>query len=152
IVLLGILESVVDDFNRKEERLQLEGARTGRELPGIVDQIITMHWLNFDEASTRAFVCTAPNPWNYPAKDRSGRLDQIEEPHLGRLLNKLTGPRAAVPSFGRSETSKEETAMVDLNNAGEQRSFDVVPDGTTAVVQMNIRPGNAGPDGLFKRS
>jgi hypothetical protein len=42
--------------------------------------------------------------------------------------------------------------MVDFSNAGEQRSFDVMPDGTIAVVQLNIRPGNAGPEGLFKRS
>jgi hypothetical protein len=98
IVLVGILESVIDDFKRKEERLQLEGVRTGRELPGIVDNVITMHWLNFDGTPTRAFVCTAPNPWDYPAKDRSGRLDQIEEPHLGKLFSKLTGPRAAAPS------------------------------------------------------
>jgi hypothetical protein len=40
----------------------------------------------------------------------------------------------------------------DLNKAGEQRSFDVIPDGTITVVQMNIRPGNAGEDGLLKRS
>jgi hypothetical protein len=97
IVLVGILESVIDDFKRREERLQLEGARTGRDLPSIVDNVITMHWLNFDGTLSRAFVCTAPNPWDYPAKDRSGRLDQIEEPHLSRLFNKLTGPRAAVP-------------------------------------------------------
>jgi hypothetical protein len=98
VVLLGILETVIDDFNKKEERLQLEGARTGRELPGIVDNVLIMNFLNFDGALTRAFVCTAPNPWGYPAKDRSGRLDQIEKPHLGKLLNKLTGPRAAASS------------------------------------------------------
>jgi hypothetical protein len=40
----------------------------------------------------------------------------------------------------------------DFNTAGEQRSFDVIPDGEIAVVQMNIRAGNAGPDGLFKHS
>jgi hypothetical protein len=37
----------------------------------------------------RAFVCTEPNPWRLPAKDRSGRLDQVEPPDLGKLLNKL---------------------------------------------------------------
>jgi hypothetical protein len=42
--------------------------------------------------------------------------------------------------------------MVDLNEAPEQRSFDVIPDGTVAVVQLNIRPGSAGENGLFKRS
>jgi hypothetical protein len=96
VVLLGILETVVDEFKKKEERLQLEGGRTGRELPGIVDNVVTMNFLNFEGTLTRAFVCTAPNIWNYPAKDRSGRLDQIEEPHLGKLFTKLTGPRAAV--------------------------------------------------------
>ena len=91
VVFLGILETVTDDFNRTEHRLQMEGSRTSRELPAVVDQIVTMQWVKFgDDAPVRAFVCTSPNPWAYPAKDRSGRLDQIEEPHLSRLFDKLT--------------------------------------------------------------
>jgi hypothetical protein len=42
--------------------------------------------------------------------------------------------------------------MVDFNTAGTQQSFDIIPDGTIVVVQMNLRAGGAGPDGLFKRS
>jgi AAA domain len=96
VILVGILEAVTDDFNKTEHRLQLEGTRTGRELPGIVDQVITYNWLDFgDGVPTRSFICTSPNRWQYPAKDRSGRLDQIEEPHLGKLLDKLTRPSAA---------------------------------------------------------
>jgi hypothetical protein len=61
-----------------------------RELPAIVDQVITYHWVNFgDGVQTRSFVCS-PNQWNYPAKDRSGRLEQFEPPDLGRLLAKLS--------------------------------------------------------------
>jgi hypothetical protein len=41
---------------------------------------------------------------------------------------------------------------MDYNQAGAQKSFDDIPDGTIAVVQMNIRPGNVGPGGLLKRS
>jgi hypothetical protein len=34
------------------------------------------------------------NPWGYPAKDRSGRLDMVEPPHLGELIAKIrTGQR-----------------------------------------------------------
>jgi hypothetical protein len=96
VIFVGVLETVTDDFNRIEHRLQLEGSRTGRELPAIVDQVVTYHWIDFgDGVPTRSFVCTAPNRWQYPAKDRSGRLDQIEEPHLGRLLDKLTRPGSA---------------------------------------------------------
>jgi hypothetical protein len=40
----------------------------------------------------------------------------------------------------------------DYNTAGEQRSFDVIPDGTIANVQMNIRPGGAGEGGLLART
>jgi hypothetical protein len=70
----------------------MEGAKTGRELPGIVDQIITYQFLDFSDGKPlmRGFVCSAPNPWAYPAKDRSGRLEQIEQPDLARLLSKLT--------------------------------------------------------------
>jgi hypothetical protein len=42
--------------------------------------------------------------------------------------------------------------MTDFNSVGEQKSFDVIPDRTVAVVQLNIRPGNAGENGLLKRS
>jgi hypothetical protein len=40
----------------------------------------------------------------------------------------------------------------DFNTAGEQRSFDVIADKTIAVVQLNIRLGDAGENGLLKRS
>ena len=93
VIFVGVLEKVVDEFNVATWQLQMEGQRTSRELPGIVDQIITMQWVDFgDGVPIRAFVCTSPNPWNYPAKDRAGRLDQIEEPHLDKLIEKLTRP------------------------------------------------------------
>jgi hypothetical protein len=41
---------------------------------------------------------------------------------------------------------------MDYNTAGAQRSFDVIPDGTIVVAQMNIRHGNAGDGGVLKRS
>ena len=63
VVFVGILEKVTDEFNRHEFALQMEGAKTSRELPGIVDQIVTMQWIDFgDGKPVRAFVCTAPNP------------------------------------------------------------------------------------------
>jgi hypothetical protein len=98
VIFVAILERTVDDLNVATWQPQMEGARTGRELPGIVDQIITMQMVDFgDGALVRAFVCTSPNPWNYPAKDRAGRLEQIEEPHLGKLITKLTGPGQRKP-------------------------------------------------------
>jgi hypothetical protein len=40
----------------------------------------------------------------------------------------------------------------DFNDAGEQRSFDVIPAGTICVLQLTIRPGGAGDDGWLKKA
>ena len=41
---------------------------------------------------------------------------------------------------------------LDLNDAGPQRGFDLIPAGTICIVQMVIRMGGAGEDGWLKRS
>jgi hypothetical protein len=90
---VGILDEKLDDFNRKVFVPQIDGAKTGLELPGIVDQVITMAQIKGDDGQQhRGFVCQTLNPWGYPAKDRSGRLDVLEPPHLGRLMDKIRGP------------------------------------------------------------
>jgi hypothetical protein len=88
------LDQKLDDFNRKVYSPQIEGSKTGLELPGIVDQVITMAEVKQDEgqgenSSYRAFICQTLNPFSYPAKDRSRRLNIIEEPHLGKLMTKI---------------------------------------------------------------
>jgi energy-coupling factor transporter ATP-binding protein EcfA2 len=98
VVFVAVLEKNIDDLNVATWQPQMEGAKTGRELPAIVDEIITMTWVDFgDRKPVRAFVCTNPNPWGYPAKDRSGRLEQLEPPNLGALIEKLTGPGQRKP-------------------------------------------------------
>ena len=94
---VGILDEKLDDFNRRFFAPQIDGSKTGNELPGIVDEVITMAEMA-DEGSKpyRAFVCQTLNQWGFPAKDRSGRLDLVEEPHLGRLMDKIRGPAKPV--------------------------------------------------------
>jgi hypothetical protein len=81
----------------------MEGTKAGRELPGIVDQVISMQlfardadgaWTLDEKSTDRRLVCTSGNPWGLPAKDRSGRLDVTEPPDLAALLAKIDG-RAA---------------------------------------------------------
>ena len=98
VIFVAVLERNIDDLNVPTWQAQIEGSKTGRELPAIVDEIITMQWVDFgDRKPMRAFVCTNPNPWGYPAKDRSGRLEQLEPPNLGALIDKLTGPGQRKP-------------------------------------------------------
>ena len=102
VIFVGILDERLDDFNRKTFSLQIEGSKTSLELPGIVDEVLTLAEIK-DEAGKpfRALVCQTLNPWGYPAKDRSGRLGLLEPPDLGRLFAKVTGapvaPAAALP-------------------------------------------------------
>ena len=90
---VGILDEKLDDFNRKVFSLQIDGSKAGLELPGIVDEVITLADIKPAEGPAyRAFVCHTLNDWGYPAKDRSGRLDPLEPPHLGQLMAKIQGP------------------------------------------------------------
>src|SRR5262249_11752689 len=97
VIFVAVLGKNNDELDNSAWPAQIGGAKTGRELPAIVDEIITMQWIDFgDRKPVRAFVCN-PNSWNFPAKDRSGRLEQLEPPNLGALIEKLTGPGQRKP-------------------------------------------------------
>lgn len=90
IIIVGTLGQYLDDFNRQTWLPQCEGAKTASEIPGIVDEVISMVGIKKDDGTEkRSFVCHTINSWGYPAKDRSGCLDMVEEPHLGKLLMKI---------------------------------------------------------------
>src|SRR5262245_1889785 len=111
VIFVAVLEKNIDELNIASWQPQMEGAKTGRELPAIVDEIITMTWVDFGggKPPVRAFVCTNPNPWGYPAKDRSGRLEQFEPPNLGALIDKLTGPGQRKPFTAVSPEQSAQT-------------------------------------------
>ena len=90
VVVSGILDMEVDDLKRISWTPQVEGSKTGRELPGIFDQVITLQNFKAEDGTMyRAFCCQQQNPWGYPAKDRSGRLELVEAPDLGALIKKI---------------------------------------------------------------
>ncbi len=114
---VGILNEAVDDFNRRVFSLQVDGSKTGLELPGIVDEVVTLAEVKAQNpdgsaSSYRAFVCHTLNQWGYPAKDRSGRLDAIEEPDLGRLMQKIAGP--ARPASERLDFVRPQGSAAEL--------------------------------------
>ena len=112
VIFVGILERVVDEFGRETFQPQMEGGKVGRELPGIVDHVMTLSlfdpdpgsasatgddgWRhNFTSGTTRRLVCQSGNAWSLPAKDRSGQLDPTEHPNLMAVLDKINGSRLA---------------------------------------------------------
>lgn len=112
VIFVGILERVTDEFNRTTWQPQMEGGKAARELPGIVDQVVSMHlfsksaddaWTLDEKSSERRLVCRAGNPFGLPAKDRSGRLDVTEAPDLGALLSKINSPKINSPKIKFTE-------------------------------------------------
>jgi AAA domain len=106
VIFVGVLEKMTDELNGVTWQPQMEGTKAARELPGIVDQVISMHlfsrdaegaWVLDEKATERRLVCKAGNPYGLPAKDRSGRLDVTEPPDLGQLLAKINAGAAAAP-------------------------------------------------------
>ena len=102
---VGILEKDKNDLGETTWALQIEGSKAGKELPGIMDQVITMQEVTVkkgdEETKRRAFICHTMNKWGYPAKDRSGVLNMVEPAHLGNLMEKiLTNTRSPLsPNF-----------------------------------------------------
>ena len=104
VIFVGVLEKVTDEFNAVTWQPQMEGSKAARELPGIVDQVLSMHlfgrdanggYVLDDKAVERRLVCKAGNPYGLPAKDRSGRLEMTEPPDLGQLLAKINAGATA---------------------------------------------------------
>ena len=88
---VGGLEEKQDDFNRRYFAPLIEGSKGAAQLPYIVDEVLTMVENPESDDSSRVFICH-PNPYGYPAKDRSGRLDVIEPAHLDKLMKKIRQP------------------------------------------------------------
>lgn len=108
VIFVGKLDQKTDDANRITYESQMQGQMAARILPGLVDFVVTMSlfdyydepkekpigWVhNFESGTHRAFCCHRLNPWGLPAGGRSlGQLELIEEPNLGKLIDKINAP------------------------------------------------------------
>ena len=90
VIFLSIMDTKIDDFNRQTYHFQMEGSKAGNALIGILDEVFTYNLVDFGDGDIRrALITQLDNPHGYIAKDRSGRLDLYEKPHLGELLTKI---------------------------------------------------------------
>jgi hypothetical protein len=125
VIIVGLLEQKTDDFNRTTWVPQIEGAKTANELPGILDEVISMVAMKSESGKLeRKFVCHTLNANGYPAKDRSGRLSEIEEAHLGKLLSKIK--RDALPNNFAPNKLKDNVTTIDLlRKCSNERARDI---------------------------
>jgi hypothetical protein len=112
VVFVAILDEKLDDFNRKVFVPQIEGSKTAAELPGIVDEVVTLAEIKAQNedgsaSSYRAFITHTLNPYGYPAKDRSGQLELQEPPNLRALIDKCAAATRMPSGIPTSQTPKE---------------------------------------------
>ena len=128
IWFIGILDEKLDDLGRPTYSPQLEGSKTALELPGIVDEVITMAEIKSDRRS-RAFICHTINEYGYPAKDRSGRLKEIEEPHLGKLMAKIKAKATAAENIREQASIKPSLVEPNKRPTNPTTTNNEVPNG-----------------------
>lgn len=110
VVFVTILDERMDDFNRKVFVPQIDGSKTAAELPGIVDEVVTLAEIKTEDGEPyRAFVTHTLNPYGYPAKDRSGQLEMLEAPNLLALINKCAA--ATQSNTAQANTNQTNTAQ-----------------------------------------
>jgi hypothetical protein len=70
--------------------MQIEGVKSGLEIPGILDEILTLTTvIGKDGKKKSVLVCSQDNDFGYPAGDRSGTLSRFEAPDLGKIMTKI---------------------------------------------------------------
>ena len=115
VIFVGVLEKVTDEFNVVTWQPQMEGCKAGRELPGIVDQVISMHLFARDadggyvldeRATERRLVCRAGNPVRPSGQgpQRPPRCDRAARPRRAARQDQRDRRRQSGPDRDPSAT------------------------------------------------
>ena len=138
VVFVAILDERLDDYNRKVFVPQIEGSKTSLELPGIVDEVVTLAEIKAEDGSAyRAFVTHTVNPYGFPGQrpQRSprpaGAAASRRADRQVRRLPPLPTPSAPPPPQNhRIRSNRHVRNWNDFNDADPQQSgFDLIPKG-----------------------
>lgn len=127
--LPGVHVWLVGGLDRKEveglkEWMPLTtGAKLASELPYIMDFCLVMDWFEASDKKRYAGLFTDPikNPEyrHVPVKSRVAGLDQIEQPHLGKLMAKALGLLKSAPPPSSVSTALDGGASTPPNQISE---------------------------------
>ena len=83
-------EKSQDEAGRVMYAPSMPGNKTGQSLPYFFDEVLALRIEKDSEGNTqRALMCDSDGLWQ--AKDRSGKLETWEAPHLGAVIDKIKG-------------------------------------------------------------
>lgn len=86
------LEKTKDEMERIMYAPSMPGNKIGQALPYFFDEVFALRVeKDADGNNQRALLTDSDGLWE--AKDRSGKLDRWEMPHLGNIIKKITGEK-----------------------------------------------------------
>jgi len=90
VLMTAKLEKMQDEMGRILYAPSMPGNKTGQQLPYFFDEVLALRIeKDSDGNAWRGLKCHADASWQ--AKDRSGKLEEWEEPDLSKLITKIGG-------------------------------------------------------------
>lgn len=98
------------------------GKQLSENISYMFDEVFAMQVMKDEDGDLVYYVQTHRTP-QFEAKDRSGKLDDLEEPHLGRIYKKIHGSDdgkskkdSKVEAKEKAPAGKEETSKTEKNS------------------------------------
>lgn len=92
VVFTALTTTEKDENARRYQAVDLQG-KISSQLPGYFDEVFYFHvYEDSETGETKRGLITQPNE-KVVAKDRSGKLALMEEPHLGKISDKIRGSK-----------------------------------------------------------
>lgn len=90
VYMTAKLEKMTDETGKILYAPSMPGNKTGQQLPYFFDELLALRVEKDSEGNIwHGLKCKGDSAWL--AKDRSGQLEEWEEPHLGKLIKKIGG-------------------------------------------------------------
>ena len=113
-VVLIVKESTENDEGRLVHKPSTPGKRLGEDIPYLFDEVFALRTERNPEGGVKRFLQTV-NDGYYDCKDRSGRLDPVEPPHLGKIAAKIGA--TVEPKNKRKPKKTEASEQADSGDA-----------------------------------
>ena len=90
VLMTAKLDKMQDEMGRMLYAPSMPGNKIGQQLPYFFDEVLAMRIeKNSDGVAWHGLKCHGDASWQ--AKDRSGKLDEWEEPNLSKIIAKIGG-------------------------------------------------------------
>ena len=125
VIFVGVLEKVTDEFNTVTWQPQMEGSKAARELPGIVDQVLSMHLFGRDATAATCSTTSRPSGASSARRAtlRPAGQGPLRPPRHDRAARPRPAPRQDQRRRSRARPltpSNRTIPMYDLNDAQPQ--------------------------------